>query len=119
MRGMEATLLAVSSVLLLSLVPLADELDRTGDRSLPIGYVLLGTGSMLELLDDRVGVVLAAPGGLFEGGARHPAPDNGLLGGATAGLRHRPRQQANHAPVSAEPVCRSVLSQRSKDAALS
>ncbi len=112
-RGLEATLLAVSSVLLLSLVPLAHELDETGDPSLaamariaqetsahsywvamlglslgslwfcrallhgrlvprPLaawgvaGYVLLATGSVLELLGHRVGVLLAAPGGLFE-----------------------------------------------------
>lgn len=112
-RGFEAAMLAVSSVLLLSLVPLADELDTTGDprlatvarvaqhtsmnaywvsmvglslgsllfcrvlfrarlvpRPLAVwgfaGYALLAAGASLELLGHHIGVLLAAPGGIFE-----------------------------------------------------
>jgi len=112
-RGFEAALLAVSSVLLLSLLALADELEATGDDSLetvariaqdtslhaywvamvgmslgsllfcralfrarlvprPLaawgfaGYALLAAGALLEILGHDIGVLLAAPGGIFE-----------------------------------------------------
>ena len=112
-RGFEAALLAVSSVLLLTLVPLADEFAATGEQRLAVmarvtqetsllaswvamiglslgsllfcralararlvpravavwgaaGYALLATGGVLELFGHEVGVLLGAPGGLFE-----------------------------------------------------
>lgn len=112
-RGFEAALLAVGAVLVLTLVPLADEFTASGDQSLaplarvtqeaslhaywvamiglshgsllfcrslfrarlvprPIaacglgGYALLATGGVLELLGHGVGLLLSAPGGLFE-----------------------------------------------------
>lgn len=112
-RGFESALLAVGSVLLLTMVPLADEFDATGDQGLAVmarvtqetslhaywvamiglslgsllfcralfrarlvpralaawgsaGYALLATGGVLELFGHEVGVLLGAPGGLFE-----------------------------------------------------
>ncbi len=112
-RGFEAALLAVGAVLVLSFLPLSEELSTTGDQSLlsaarvtqelslyaywaamiglslgslffcralflsrlvprPIaawgfaGYALLATGGVLELLGHEVGLLLSAPGGLFE-----------------------------------------------------
>jgi len=112
-RGFEAALLAVSAVLLLSFVPLAQEFNTSGDPSVAaaarvvhetsldaywvamiglslgsllfcralfrtrlvpralaglgfVGYALLATGGALELFDHNVGVLLSAPGGVFE-----------------------------------------------------
>ncbi len=112
-RGFEAALLAVSSVLLLSLTTLSRELDTIDDPSLAAfaravqetslnaywvamaglslgsllfcralfrtrlaprfiavwgfaGYTLLAAGAALELLGHSAGLLLAAPGGVFE-----------------------------------------------------
>ena len=112
-RGFEAAMLAVGSVLLLTLVPLADEAGATGEQGLAavarvtqetsliaywvamiglslgsllfcralfrgrlvpravavwgaVGYALLAAGGIFELFGHEVGVLLGAPGGLFE-----------------------------------------------------
>jgi hypothetical protein len=149
-RGFEAALLAGGSVLILSLLPLAHELEATGEQSLaavarvtqetslyaywvamiglslgsllfcralfrarlvprPIavwglgGYALLATGGVLELLGHSVGVLLAAPGGVFE-----------AVLGLLLVVKDFPTAQRQDLPAAPAPVSTALLRPRAR-----